>query len=49
MAILLGQNIKALMVKHKESPIMLKWEEEQVDLNQVEVKNNLVNEKILKL
>jgi hypothetical protein len=44
MAILLGQNIKALMVKHKESPIMLKWEE-QVDLNQVEVKKNLVNEK----
>jgi hypothetical protein len=28
MAILLGKNIKALMVKHKESPIMLKWEED---------------------
>jgi hypothetical protein len=36
MAILLGQNIKGLMVKHKESPIMLIWEEEQVDLNQIE-------------
>jgi hypothetical protein len=45
MAVLLGQNIKALMVKQKESPIMLKWEEEQVDLNQVEAKKNIVNEK----
>jgi hypothetical protein len=45
MAILLGQNIKALMAKHKEYPIMLKWEENYEDLNQVEIKNNPVNEK----
>jgi hypothetical protein len=38
MAILLEQNIKALMVKQKESPIMLKWEEVYEDSNQVEVK-----------
>jgi carboxypeptidase C (cathepsin A) len=45
MVVLLGQNIKAFMVKHKESPIILKWEEAQIDLNQGEVKKNLVTGK----
>jgi hypothetical protein len=44
MAVLLGQNIKTFMVKYKESPIVLKWEEAPIDLNQGEVKKNLVTE-----
>ena len=43
MAIFLGQNVKTILVKHNEAPIMLKWKGHE-ELNQVEVKKNFVNE-----
>jgi hypothetical protein len=45
MAIQLSQNIKATLVKHKELPVMLKWNESQVNLNQAEIKENFADGK----
>jgi hypothetical protein len=44
MAVFLGQNIKALKAKHDKSPLVLKWVETQIDLNQGEAEN-LISEK----
>lgn len=45
LAVFIGQNIKAFMVKHKVPPIMLKWVESQVDLNHEEIRANFVDGK----
>jgi lysophospholipase L1-like esterase len=43
MAIILGQKVKSFLVKHKEAPIMLKWEEAHDELKRTEVIIDLVN------
>jgi hypothetical protein len=45
LALYIGQNIKAFMVKHEDTPIRLKWVESQADLNHEEIKVNFVDGK----
>jgi hypothetical protein len=43
LALLIGQNIKAHMVKYKDTPIMLKWIESQVESNHKEIRKKFVD------
>ena len=44
MAELIGENIKKLMSSKEETPIILKWEENQKNPTQKEAKEKLIND-----